>query len=104
MFPPENTTNQTLLYIFLSNTTNYSDIAGIATGLLGSGMAASPAQVLQKMKQRSVLIDIDKSANVEFATTIGGCKGATISPAPTPAPGKQNFIVGIGHSTPSILG
>ena len=72
-----------LSYYLLS----YSDIAGIAAGLLGSGMATSPAQVLQKMNQRSVLIDIDVStADVDLATAIGDCKGATISPAPTPPP------------------
>ena len=48
-------------------------------------MATSPAQVLQKMNQRSVLIDIS-SADADLATTIGDCKGATISPAPTPPP------------------
>ena len=50
-------------------------------------MATSPDQVLEKIKQRSVLIDIDVGTpDVDLATTIGGCLDPTISPAPTPPP------------------
>ena len=45
----------------------------------------SPTEVWNAISDTSTDIDIDKGM-VQLATTVGGCRAPTVSPAPTPMP------------------